>query len=238
MKYAIGDIHGNLSRLKMLITSIESRGDVTKIVFLGDYIDRGDYSADTISYLIELSKKYECVFLRGNHDDVFCYLLDIPWFTEIEYFVSRKQLSKSFLYAWFVQHGLNDTLESYKIFEKYSVEQIAANPNLIKECIPEDHRNFFKNTVIEYEDDDIYCFHAFPGSDSHQKMWARFETLEIAEKLKCKKPVCVGHTPVQVYQEHEPLIKGNVVLLDGLSWKEDGFIAAYCVNDKSLTFIS
>jgi serine/threonine protein phosphatase 1 len=238
MKYAIGDIHGNITKLKMLISSIEGRGDITKLIFLGDYIDRGDYSAETISFLIELSKKYDCTFLRGNHDDVFCFLLDIPWFTEIEYFVSRKNLSKTFLYTWFVQHGLNNTLDSYKVFDKYSIEQITANPNLIKECIPADHIEFFKNTVVQYEDDDVYCFHAFPGSDSHLKMWGRFENLEIAKGLKCSKPLCVGHTPVQVYGEHEPLIMNNVVLLDGLSWKPEGFIAAYCVTDKSLTYVT
>ena len=75
MRYVIGDVHGCLARLILLIESIEKRGDVSQIVFLGDYIDRGPHSKETIDYLIALSKKHPCVFLRGNHDDIFGYIL-------------------------------------------------------------------------------------------------------------------------------------------------------------------
>lgn len=37
-------------------------------IFLGDYIDRGAYSKEVVSRLIELSKEVNCIFLKGNHE--------------------------------------------------------------------------------------------------------------------------------------------------------------------------
>ena len=66
----IGDIHGGL---KALIQVLE-RAKVTPndtLIFLGDYVDGWSESAPTIQYLIELSERQECIFIKGNHD-VWC----------------------------------------------------------------------------------------------------------------------------------------------------------------------
>ena len=53
--YAIGDIHGCLDQLKQLLEIIEvdrqSATVKTRIIFLGDYVDRGLYSKQTIDFL-------------------------------------------------------------------------------------------------------------------------------------------------------------------------------------------
>lgn len=76
--YAIGDIHGCLTALKKMIVKIEEdmakNDDNTKIVFVGDYVDRGPDSAGVIEYLESLNfgdRAVELVFLRGNHEDFF-----------------------------------------------------------------------------------------------------------------------------------------------------------------------
>ena len=59
--YAIGDIHGCYKQLVRLIELVpKSKKDT--FVFLGDYVDKGKKSKDVIDYLIDLSKKYTCVF--------------------------------------------------------------------------------------------------------------------------------------------------------------------------------
>ena len=49
---AIGDIHGCLDELKQIINKIEPT-QKDKIVFLGDYIDRGNDVKGVINFLIK-----------------------------------------------------------------------------------------------------------------------------------------------------------------------------------------
>ena len=68
--YAIGDLHGEVTLLRRLLTLLPFRDEDT-LVFLGDYMDRGEDSIATVQELLQLKKQHEkCIFLRGNHDDV------------------------------------------------------------------------------------------------------------------------------------------------------------------------
>lgn len=74
-----GDIHGQINELNRLFDAFGapsdelSNGDIesTNYVFLGDYVDRGIKSLETIILLLSLKLKYpENVFLlRGSHED-------------------------------------------------------------------------------------------------------------------------------------------------------------------------
>jgi diadenosine tetraphosphatase ApaH/serine/threonine PP2A family protein phosphatase len=65
----VGDLHGDLEA----VLRITGRYlDSYKLVFLGDYVDRGNFSIETVSYLLALKLLYpERVFLlRGNHESI------------------------------------------------------------------------------------------------------------------------------------------------------------------------
>jgi serine/threonine protein phosphatase 1 len=65
----IGDIHGGLRALHQII----ERANVTTtdtLIFLGDYVDGWSQSPQVIDYLIELKKTHNCIFIRGNHDEL------------------------------------------------------------------------------------------------------------------------------------------------------------------------
>ena len=70
--YAISDIHGHYDKLVELIEKISPQKDDV-FIFAGDYIDRGKHSCQVIEYLIEFSKQYKCIFLKGNHEDMFLH---------------------------------------------------------------------------------------------------------------------------------------------------------------------
>jgi len=74
LTYAIGDIHGCFTRLRNLLRHIEQhRGqNPYRLVFLGDYIDRGPRSRDTLELLIktQASDPERVICLRDNHDDM------------------------------------------------------------------------------------------------------------------------------------------------------------------------
>ncbi len=65
--YVIGDIHGALKALVELIREITpSKHD--RLVFLGDLVDGWPDCAETVAYCMELTRKHECIFIKGNHD--------------------------------------------------------------------------------------------------------------------------------------------------------------------------
>src|SRR5581483_5471697 len=71
MIYAIGDIHGQLVMLEpALAYLLRILRPNDAVIFLGDYIDRGDQSAEVLTRLIQFRKQHPAtVFLRGTPED-------------------------------------------------------------------------------------------------------------------------------------------------------------------------
>ncbi|MFS4445855.1 metallophosphoesterase [Maribacter sp. 2307UL18-2] len=65
----IGDIHSGLKGLQQVLERADVRSDDT-LIFLGDYVDGWSQAVETIEFLIQLSANHECVFIRGNHDEL------------------------------------------------------------------------------------------------------------------------------------------------------------------------
>src|SRR5690554_8209393 len=65
----IGDIHGGYRALKQLIENTHLPVN-TDYIFVGDYVDGWSESAEVVSFLIDFSQNPNCIFIRGNHDDL------------------------------------------------------------------------------------------------------------------------------------------------------------------------
>ena len=82
--FAIGDIHGSTPLVAKILEQIDASGQTNcPVVFLGDYVDRGDDTAGTLEQLRALSQ--DCtrpyIFLRGNHEQMLLDFLDAPAIT-------------------------------------------------------------------------------------------------------------------------------------------------------------
>ncbi len=70
--YAIGDIHGSLRALCRLIAECERDADgrPMRLVFIGDYIDRGPDSRGVMDYIMSLQSRLaeNAICLMGNHE--------------------------------------------------------------------------------------------------------------------------------------------------------------------------
>ena len=84
--YAVGDIHGRLDLLKALIDKIAEDAAgfdddrQAQLIFLGDYIDRGDQSSGVLDVLLAIQsvKNVQCRFLAGNHEVAMLAFLEDP----------------------------------------------------------------------------------------------------------------------------------------------------------------
>jgi serine/threonine protein phosphatase 1 len=66
-QYVIGDIHGGLRALEQLLERVPFRNN-DQLIFLGDYLDGWSQGPEVIDTLTELNNRFDCRFIRGNHD--------------------------------------------------------------------------------------------------------------------------------------------------------------------------
>ena len=80
--FAVGDIHGRADLLERLLRVIDAEPDAAEatLVFVGDYIDRGDHSAAVLDILrgLEAERPGRVVCLLGNHERMMLDFLDDP----------------------------------------------------------------------------------------------------------------------------------------------------------------
>jgi serine/threonine protein phosphatase 1 len=136
--YAIGDIHGERERLDELLAVLPLRAD-DRLVFMGDYVDRGPDSRGVIDRLIRLEKERECTFLIGNHESMF---LDFLGWTD----------AKCFAGDAFLMNGGDRTLVSYEYFDS------DLEPTEFR--LPPSHAKFFKKLKLHHREGDYLFVHA------------------------------------------------------------------------------
>lgn len=150
--YAIGDLHGCVDTLREMhdLIAQDSRvlaPDRVLVVYLGDYVDRGDHSRELLDYLIdEPLEGVERVFLRGNHEE---FLLSF--------------LEDSTLAPMWLPNGGDTTLLSYgvgmgsaaKAEDRYA--EMQAN---LRDAIPERHLEFIRNLDPYHVEGDYLFVHA------------------------------------------------------------------------------
>ncbi|MBB96068.1 MAG: hypothetical protein CML68_15935 [Rhodobacteraceae bacterium] len=86
--YAIGDVHGRYDLLRDLVLRVvedhqrrASDGRYSRIVFMGDYIDRGPQSREVLALLMALKDEPACppvICLKGNHEAALLGFIDDP----------------------------------------------------------------------------------------------------------------------------------------------------------------
>jgi serine/threonine protein phosphatase 1 len=168
---AIGDIHGCHTALVALLNAVQPASE-DRIVFLGDYIDRGPTSRDVIESLLRLSKTCSPVFLRGNH--------------EVMILEAREDPLKGNLWQ---SYGGLETLFSYGA--NYRQDWTSTIPN--------SHWKFFDAAARYFETGTHIFAHACldPELDmADQPDWLLYwEFFERLEPHKSGKKIICGHTP-------------------------------------------
>ena len=193
--YAVGDIHGRADLLAQLLEMIAqddaSRAHATsRLVFLGDYIDRGPDSHGVVEILLHgLPEGWQCDFLMGNHERMMMDAL-----ADVEA-----------LPLW-IANGGAAAVKSYVRAARTAGEDRADWGDLA-DLLPPEHRRFFDDLRLSVEQGDFLFVHAGvrPGialerQDPHDLVWIRRPFLD--HQGSFGKVIVHGHTPVEAPEVH------------------------------------
>jgi diadenosine tetraphosphatase ApaH/serine/threonine PP2A family protein phosphatase len=160
--YVVGDVHGRLDLLEEILAKIHADlqhhpSRKTLLVFVGDLIDRGPSSAQVIERLRTYRREgIRTIFLLGNHEEVLLRILN-----------GDAQLITK--WRWF---GGSESLESYGVDPtKFAHLSDADALELVRQAIPETHRQFLESFVDSCRFGDYLFVHAGirPGVELEQQ---------------------------------------------------------------------
>lgn len=184
--YAIGDIHGELSKLEELHDRISHFHDKHYAghrhirVHLGDYVDRGPQSYGVIEFIKSLSNcdEFQTINLRGNHEVLMAN--------------AQERQTQSAKKHWLVNGGA-ETIESYNHPKGQSA--IEAHIAWFSNC-PTIHRVPERGLIFVHAGIDP---ESYPDCDASTHMWTRsapfFHSETWTNPALQNKLVIHGHTP-------------------------------------------
>lgn len=197
--YAIGDVHGCLDRLaavhEQIAEDLTTRPiDLSILVHLGDYVDRGLDSAQVVDWLsggapVPVGR---IVNLMGNHEDMM--LQALPG--------TNKEANTTWL-----SNGGADSLLSWEISRKVPPAEWTSR-------IPAEHQTFLRELEISFRHGGYMFVHAGirPGvpldkQEKQDMLWIREPFL--SWKHSHDAVIVHGHTP-----RHEPEVRSNRIGID------------------------
>jgi serine/threonine protein phosphatase 1 len=203
----IGDIHGGLRALHQIM----ERANVTQndtLIFLGDYVDGWSQSPDVIDYLIEIKEHQNCIFIKGNHDEL---LLD--WLQN-----KNENIDES---MWF-KHGGEATVIAYSKVSQSTINKHIAFLKSLENYFLDDQNRLFIHAGFTNMNGIAYEY--FPKLFYWDRtLWetalALNETIDkdsvyYPRRFLLYKEIFIGHTPVTKIGETIPIQKACIWNVD------------------------
>jgi serine/threonine protein phosphatase 1 len=221
--YVIGDIHGALLALKELLSKVTITHNDT-LIFLGDYVDGWSDSAATIDFLIHLKSKYNCIFIKGNHDDLLLKYLT----------------TKTYNQEW-LKHGGASTLDAYLKLNDHTIQNHLSFLNSLLDYHLDSqnklyiHAGFTNPKGVEFE-------YFKPMYYWDRSLWelvlALDNTLDTSSKyyplrLTHYQEIYIGHTPVSRINSLVPVNKSNIWNIDTAA-AFNGSLSMICSESKEI----
>jgi serine/threonine protein phosphatase 1 len=248
MRWIIGDIHGMLRPLERLLAAVRAADASPRLLFAGDYVNRGPDARGVIDLLLSLGPAAS--FVRGNHDDVFDHVAN----DGDSYTGERGPGAREAAFRWFMQHGLDATFRSYGAtpgdLQRALRRPTAATLGELAALVPASHRRFVRDLPPVVEEPDLFVAHAKwdvwadddePGvaarltSDGarYRLLWGRYTMPEIIGEKAWRRVGYFGHTPTMNYAAGEdayhPVIGPRLAILDtGCALSPAGRLTAWC----------
>ena len=214
--YAIGDVHGQYDMLLDALTRIEADGGTaSRVVVLGDLVDRGPDSRAVIETLVSgLSQGRDWIVLMGNHDRLFLDFLEAGQVENDHIWPKKVRASgKGWLHEIMGGPG---TLASYGIDTAQPLEKVIKET---RSAVPQTHLDFLRARPLYHQQDHLLFVHAgihpnlpLEWQDEEQFLWIRDPFLSHEQPFPWL--VVHGHSAIEVPRHY-----GNRINLDsGAGW--------------------
>ncbi|MBA4154464.1 metallophosphoesterase [Flavobacterium sp.] len=202
--FVIGDIHGGLRALHQVL----ERSQVTRedtLIFLGDFVDGWSESPQVLDFLIELDKKQNCIFIRGNHDDLLLNYLK----------------TNSYHQEWF-KHGGQSTIDCYQkvsaVERKRHIEFLEG----LKDYYLDDQNRLFihagftnmNGIDFEYFPKLFYWDRTLWETALSLNPTLSKDSIFYPKRLKLYDEIYIGHTPTTRINETIPINKACIWNID------------------------
>lgn len=217
----IPDIHGISFMISRILNKLVYNANNDKLVFLGDYINRGNTNKKTLDMLIDLKKKNkEVITLKGNHD---AFLLD---FLNNTTDLNQEMLEKKY-YIPYYKINFKQTLQEY-----YPDKHIFSNLEYIRDNFKKDYPdtyNFLNRLDLFHEDKKYLYVHAGISPETQnlnnlpkEEFYKMDRMVYLNTPHTYPKKIVSGHTPALTAKkmmglsdiDATPYIGENKILLD------------------------
>ena len=203
--FVIGDIHGGLRALHQVLERSETTKNDT-LIFLGDYVDGWSESPQVINLIIELSKKQNCIFIRGNHDELLLNYLKTNDYNQ----------------EWF-KHGGQSTIDAYKkVSDATRLEHIHFLENQLKDYYLDEQNRLFihagftnvNGIAFEYFPRLFYWDRTLWETALSLNPTLSKDNLYYPKRFTLYNEIYIGHTPTTRINETIPIQKACVWNID------------------------
>ncbi|MFV0360878.1 metallophosphoesterase [Tropicimonas sp.] len=231
--YAIGDIHGQLGRLKeahdRIATDKARCGDPdAPVLHLGDLVDRGPDARGVIDYLLARARAGEHdIVLLGNHDQMMR-----------DFLVPQRWYARGDQTGRWLQPGIGgrETLRSYGVDVSLARRSRAIRKDAL-EAVPQSHRAFLCRRPTSHFVGEVFFCHAGvrPGvalnrQEERDLLWIRDEFLFDTGDHGAL--IVHGHTPVEAVTHY-----GNRLNIDtGAGY--DGPLSAVVIEGREVWLLT
>lgn len=212
----ISDIHGNLPLFQGLLRKIGFSSDDI-LILLGDMIEKGTKSLETIRYIMDLQQTHQVYPLCGNCD----------WY--IKEFFHQDKYDESF-FKKFLAHPRNQNSTLLQMGREAGLQEEKDLKNLpiLRKTIQKSHpevERWLKNLPLVLETKDYFFVHGGVADMEHfrhLKPWDLMKNDYFYEKNHSfSKYMVVGHCPTTLYRPHiqdaSPLLdhRRKIISIDG-----------------------
>ena len=216
---AVGDIHGAWDKFKSMYDKVKFNPEKDRMIFLGDYLDRGDNPVAVMDFILEHKDTMGMKFLKGNHEQMFWEgYYSLPEESKSKWVKSAREI-------WF-DNGGRITVE--KLRESGRMDELNREWIRFIEKLPLCAEMTVAGKTFWFMHADCEPMLPLVEQIPHVLLWGR-SLAKYPELNQGETVIVIGHTPVQYLgygAKPQWLNNGRVVLMDtGSSTHADGRVS-------------